>query len=90
MIEIILENSNPIYLCSRMLARPSYLDAIQERFLDYPIVALPGPRQAGKTTLARAFSDAWEKGPVHFFDLEAPLDRRALENPTRLLSRLRD
>ncbi len=71
-----------------MLARPSYLDAIQERFLDYPIVALPGPRQAGKTTLARRFVETWTDGPVHFFDLEAPLDRRELENPHSTLEAL--
>jgi len=51
----------------------------QERVLDllgqFPVVALLGPRQVGKTTLAKRFQ------VDKFFDLENPLHRSRLENP---------
>lgn len=71
------------------LARPSYLDTIRERLLDYPVVALPGPRQVGKTTLARLFAASLEEMPVHWFDLESPVDLARLSNPELALSPLR-
>lgn len=43
-------------------------------------MAILGPRQCGKTTLARQFSDQWS-GDVTFFDLENPRDLRQLEEP---------
>ena len=45
---------------------------LQARLGDYPAVGLVGPRQAGKTTLARTFS------PV-YFDLEQPAERIRLD-----------
>jgi uncharacterized protein len=71
------------------LARPSYLDTIRERLVDYPVVALPGPRQVGKTTLARLFAVSLEEMPVHWFDLESPVDLARLSNPELALSPLR-
>lgn len=71
------------------LARPSYLDTIRERLVDYPVVALPGPRQVGKTTLARLFAVSLEGMPVHWFDLESPVDLARLSNPELALSPLR-
>lgn len=47
-----------------------------------PVVALLGPRQCGKTTLARAISAS---GESHYFDLEKPQDRRRLESPIQAL-----
>jgi len=41
---------------------------LQERLAHYPAVALVGPRQSGKTTLARSFESA-------YFDLEQQPDR---------------
>ncbi len=41
---------------------------VRVRLKDYPAVGLVGPRQSGKTTLARALS------PV-YFDLEQPAER---------------
>jgi uncharacterized protein len=70
-----------------IIDRESYVAAIQERFLDYPVVALPGPRQVGKTTLARLYADSLS-GPVHYFDLESPADLARLANPELALSRL--
>ena len=62
--------------------RTSYLNTIRERLRDNPIVSLVGPRQAGKTTLARMLAEA-TTGPVHFFDLESPADLARLSNPER-------
>jgi len=46
--------------------------AIHQRLDHYPAVALVGPRQAGKTTLARTFSTT-------YFDLEQEEDRLCLD-----------
>ncbi len=48
----------------------------------FPAVALVGPRQCGKTTLARMLDPS--PAPV-FFDLEDPRDRLVLEDPLRAL-----
>lgn len=45
---------------------------LQERLAQYPAVALVGPRQSGKTTLARSFEGA-------YFDLEQEPDRLRLD-----------
>lgn len=64
--------------------RTAYLQTIRARLRDNPIVSLLGPRQAGKTTLARMLADETE-GPVHFFDLESPIDLARLANPELVL-----
>lgn len=71
-----------------ILARTAYLNAIHERLVDYPVVALPGPRQVGKTTLARLYAESLGNKPVHHFDLESPADLARLANPELALSRL--
>ena len=48
-------------------------------------VLLIGPRQSGKTTLARGMVDP---SSPNYFDLENPLDARRLEQPFDVLSRL--
>ena len=48
-------------------------------------VVLAGPRQSGKTTLARAFLDA---GSPRYFDLENPLDADRLAEPMATLAPL--
>ncbi len=50
-----------------------------------PICALLGPRQCGKTTLARKIATGRTH---HFFDLESPRDRLRLQNPELALGRL--
>lgn len=50
-----------------------------------PIAALLGPRQCGKTTLARTIAD---RGPCEFFDLESPVDRQRLSAPMTTLEGL--
>ena len=44
-----------------------------------PAVVLLGPRQVGKTTLARRIAATWPQGAV-YLDLELPSDRRRLDD----------
>jgi predicted AAA+ superfamily ATPase len=66
------------------IVRAAYLQTIRERLRDNPIVSLVGPRQAGKTTLARMVAEASTE-VVHFFDLESPADLARLANPELVL-----
>jgi predicted AAA+ superfamily ATPase len=68
-----------------MIARPQYSAAISTALERSPVTALLGPRQCGKTTLARMFTD---RGNAHYFDLEAPSDQQRLQNPELMLSSL--
>jgi len=68
--------------------RTAYIQTIQERLRDNPIVSLVGPRQAGKSTLARMLARASPRD-VHFFDLESPSDLARLANPELILSPLK-
>jgi predicted AAA+ superfamily ATPase len=54
-----------------------------------PFVALLGPRQCGKTTLARMYADQLDDTEVTRFDLEDPTDLAALAEPKLLLQDLR-
>ena len=56
----------------------------------HPACAILGPRQVGKTTLARMFLEQTSPKNFHFFDLENPLDLARLENPILTLSKLPD
>lgn len=47
-------------------------------------MSLIGPRQAGKTTLARMLAEESAEA-VHFFDLELPADLARLANPELVL-----
>ena len=49
----------------------------------HPAVMVAGPRQCGKTTLARLFTE--KDTQVNYFDLERYSDRRRLENPESTL-----
>ena len=54
----------------------------------FPAVALLGPRQVGKTTLARQI--ARQRGPALFLDLESEADRQTLRRPDLFLPAYRD
>ena len=66
--------------------RPNAVARLHAAYRVHPAVALLGPRQCGKTTLARVFSE--NEPESHFFDLEKAVDQRRLENPEQTLSRL--
>jgi len=68
-----------------MIDRPDYLAQIEKSFAVHPVTAILGPRQCGKTTLARRFAEGLR---VHFFDLENPMDANALAEPLRALEGL--
>ncbi len=68
-----------------MISRPFYRAALNLAIKRSPVTALLGPRQCGKTTLARTFTGQIP-GQVHYFDLEAPADRQRLQNPELLLT----
>jgi uncharacterized protein len=60
---------------------PRYLlAAVLDKLDTYPVVAITGPRQAGKTTLAKAISHQVQR-PVLYLDLELPSDANKLRNP---------
>ena len=65
--------------------------ALLEALADSPAVALLGPRQAGKTTLARHIGDQCNSARSHtsagsiYLDLESPQDRQKLFDPEAYL-----
>lgn len=69
--------------------RPAYIQRIQQLFRSHPIVALLGPRQCGKTTLARMFCRLQHFNPTNYFDLESSVDRQRLENAILALKPLK-
>lgn len=68
-----------------MITRNSYLKQLATAVQRSPITALLGPRQVGKTTLARQFA---QKREAAFFDLESEPDLRRLQNPELALGNL--
>lgn len=71
-----------------MITRPKHLTALDALFRRAPIVAILGPRQIGKTTLARLYA-AHHRGPIHHFDLEDPAVVARLAEPRSALADLR-
>jgi len=55
-------------------------DAVASRLRDSAAVVVLGPRQVGKTTLARDLAENWPGGAV-YLDLENPAHRRRLDDP---------
>lgn len=70
-----------------MILREKIVAQVQKGLSRSPVVALLGPRQVGKTTLAGMVRSAWQ-GPTHFFDLEDPGAKGALEAPMAVLGPL--
>ncbi|NGX60895.1 MAG: hypothetical protein K940chlam9_00369 [Chlamydiae bacterium] len=67
--------------------RPRYLEQIRKFFRTQQVVATLGPRQCGKTTLAKIYCNAgFSKS--HYFDLEDPQDLARLEQPKLALEPL--
>lgn len=64
-----------------------FLKSAKKILKNSPIVAILGPRQCGKTTLARQFTRLW-KSNVTVFDLENPRDLQRLGEPLLALENL--
>ena len=64
--------------------RNLYRQQIQSSLAQFRVTALLGPRQCGKTTLARMLAAS----PDSYFDLEDPLDLARLETPRQTLGKL--
>lgn len=62
-----------------MIDRPKYLDSIGYGLRNNPVIGLIGPRQCGKTTLARLF--AQQQRIFAHFDLENSRDASRLSQP---------
>jgi uncharacterized protein len=69
-----------------MIARPRILQDISKALRRSRAVALIGPRQCGKTTLARQIVPG---DSLNYFDLEDPASLARLDQPMVALSRLR-
>lgn len=68
-----------------MIERPDYIEQISTALRRSPIIAILGPRQCGKTTLARAFGSGKR---AEYFDLESEPDLQRLQNPELVLGSL--
>ena len=70
------------------MQRDQFLHQIEQGFAAHAIVAILGPRQCGKTTLAKAFAKNLNIPPQNYFDLEDVTDEARLEKPKLALSEL--
>ncbi len=70
-----------------MIPRKNYLHDVLEALEQSPVSVLLGPRQCGKTTLAREIAAGREDS--FFFDLESPRDAARLSDPLLALENLR-
>ncbi len=61
------------------------LSKLLEALATFPVVALLGPRQVGKTTLALAVADMLGEGAVRYLDLESAADLARLTDPEAYL-----
>jgi len=69
-----------------MIKRPSYIQQLSNALRRSPVTALLGPRQCGKTTLARLLG---QNRIATYFDLESRPDQTRLQNPELALSGLK-
>ena len=72
-------------IISTMIPRPRVLERIAMTLSIHPIAALLGPRQCGKTTIAKVIA---EREPSTYYDLENPVDISRLSAPMRALEKL--
>jgi predicted AAA+ superfamily ATPase len=67
--------------------RPYYQREIAKQFRVHTACSVLGPKQVGKTTLAKLFITEHPPEAVRRFDLENPIDLAKLENPMIALSK---
>ncbi|MCB0201861.1 MAG: ATP-binding protein [Anaerolineae bacterium] len=65
-----------------IIPRPAVIDQIDRMLSIHPVAALLGPRQCGKTTVARMIA---ARQPSTYFELENPGDVRRLSAPMTVL-----
>jgi predicted AAA+ superfamily ATPase len=70
-----------------MIDRKYAIEQVQTALRRSPVCGLLGPRQVGKSTLARTVAGGLPES--HFFDLESPTDQLRLSNPELALGRCR-
>ncbi|MHA7877944.1 MAG: ATP-binding protein [Bacteroidota bacterium] len=70
-----------------MISRIGYTNLIQEALQIFPVCAILGPRQCGKTTLAHLISKQFPNS--HHFDLEDPDDLEKFSTPKVLLESMK-
>jgi predicted AAA+ superfamily ATPase len=72
------------------MLRPLFYKQIEDAFAVNPVVAILGPRQVGKTTLARDYINKNNAFlPQNYFDLERIIDLERLQTPELALSQLK-
>ncbi len=81
----IMHNTRDFHGVLSMIERSTWLEAIRLSLARSRIVTLIGPRQCGKTTLAREFLP---EDSANYFDLEDPLSLARLAEPMTALSTL--
>ncbi len=59
-----------VNLITYCMERLDFIQRISASFEVHPIVAILGPRQCGKTTIARRFAEHKAIKPENYFDLE--------------------
>lgn len=69
-----------------LIQRSALLARVRQSLRDNPVVAIVGPRQCGKTTLARELASARR---TEHFDLEDPRAEQRLANPLTAIEPLR-
>lgn len=69
-----------------MIHRKQYIKQIKSSLRRSRITSILGPRQCGKTTLAKEIAKEFKS---HFLDLESPTDRAKLQNPEMYLKNIR-
>lgn len=77
-----------MYTVAVMIARHRHRKAVVRLLDNFPVVAILGARQVGKTTLAQQIMKT-RKGPAERFDLEDSADLARLKDPRLALSGLR-
>lgn len=71
-----------------IITRNDLINALQNGMRIHPVLALLGPRQCGKTTLAKQYATRKHITAIHHFDLEDPDDLAKLDAPKLALENL--
>ncbi len=80
-VDNMCENCNISFQFSQSMQRKDFLTAIEKAFKTSKVLAILGPRQCGKTTLARQYFAGQNGLKAQYFDLENPIDLLRLQDP---------